>query len=89
MNKIYLVIGVALILITFIGYYYKIGYLDEKGWENNTEYPFWNISIIWGLLFCGLLYFKKLMPFQHPIMWLMGGLPLVYGLYVAYMMGVF
>jgi len=89
MNKLYLIIGIVLILITFLGYYYKIGYLDEKGWENSDDYPFWNLAIAWGGLFCIFLYIKRLFPFQHPILWIMGGLPLIYGLYIAHMMGVF
>lgn len=88
MRKImYAIIGITLILVGISAQIIKIGYLDEQGWQSSETYPIGLMGIIWGALFCIVLWFKKLLLFQHPVLWIVGIVPLVSGLYIIYMMG--
>jgi len=88
MNKrnLLIAIGLLLIIITVVGKFVLVGYLDEIGWQASGMYPFWYFSIAWGILYCSVLWIKKIFPMQHPILWLVGVLPLIIGLYIYYMM---
>jgi len=83
MNKkvILAIIGALLIIVSISGNFVKVGHMEETGWENST-YAFWYFMIAWGVLYCALLFYKKLMPQQHPVLWLIGIIPLGAGLYI-------
>ena len=86
MNKklILIGIGIAILLVAIVGRFYSIGYLDSTGWQS-SDYPFWWFAIAWGSLYGLFLYFKKLHPFQHPVLWItLVIMPLFYGFYIEY-----
>ena len=88
MNKkiMLLIIAALLIAVSIIGKFVSIGHLSTLGWQSSS-YPFWLFAIAWGLLYCAFLYYKKLLPRQHPVLWLVGLIPIIYGIYVEVMMG--
>lgn len=79
-------IASLLIAISIYGKFVLVGYLDEVGWTSSDMYPFWYFSIAWGILYCSVLWIKKLHPRTHPALWLVGVAPLLAGLYIHYMM---
>jgi len=83
MNKkiLLIIIGALLVLVSISGNFVKVGHMQETGWEA-SDYAFWYFMIAWGILYLALLFYKKLMPRAHPIMWLIGIIPLGAGLYI-------
>jgi hypothetical protein len=76
-----LAIGAILIILSIAGNFLKVGHMEETGWED-SDYPFWLTMIGWGFFYCLLLWFKKLHPKAHPILWLIGIIPLFVGIYI-------
>lgn len=85
-RNLLIIIAFFLVAISVIGKFVLVGYLDEVGWETSEMYPFWYFSIAWGILYCSVLWIKKLHPTNHPALWLVGIAPLLVGFYIHYMM---
>jgi len=86
-KKLLIIISAVLIIVSIIGYALTIGYFNDTGWQQ-SPYPFWAFSIIWGILYCSILWIKKIHPTVHPILWIVGLMPMFYGIYVGINMGV-
>ena len=82
-----LIVGILLILAGILGQVVKVGYLEEQGWQTSDSYPIGLMGVIWGILYCIVLWIKHLHPMSHPILWIVGVVPLICGVYIVYMMG--